>query len=114
MADAALQLRPRHLRELRRLLAAYLTNEEVWAYDRRMQGTALPPNDLALVVRHPGDLQAQQGPAFRALKEALHESSLPLRVELLDWATLPPSFHRHILESHTVLHTPEHLESARS
>ncbi len=105
MAD--LTLAPRHLEELRRLIAAHLPEEEVWAYGSRVTGTAHDTSDLDLVVRHPADLKAGQSSAFWELKDALSESNLPLLVELFDWARLPPAFWDNIAEQHVVLYSPE-------
>jgi len=107
MAELTLPLQARHLEPLRRLIAAHLPDEEVWAYGSRVAGTAHDTSDLDLVVRHPADLQAKQGSAFWDLKEAISESNLPLLIELFDWARLPPAFRDNITEQHVVLYSPE-------
>jgi len=115
MADPTLTLAPHHLAELRRLIAAHLPDEEVWAYGSRVNGTAHDTSDLDLVVRHPADLTARQGSDFWKLKDALSESNLPLLVEVFDWATLPPAFWDNIREQHIVLYSPElHSQFAES
>jgi predicted nucleotidyltransferase len=108
MADPVLPLQPRHLEELRRLIATYLPQEEVWAYGSRVAGTAHDTSDLDLVVRHPADLKVQQTSAFWELKEAISESNLPFLVELFDWARLPSTFGENIARQHVVLYLPEH------
>jgi uncharacterized protein len=40
---------------------------------------------------------------FLDLKEKIQESNIPIVVELFDWARLPESFHKNILEQHEVL-----------
>ena len=105
MAD--LTLAPRHLEELRRLIATHLPQEEVWAYGSRVNGTAHDTSDLDLVVRHPADLKAGQGSAFWELKAELSESNLPFLVEVFDWAKLPPAFWDNIAEQHVVIYSPE-------
>ena len=107
MAEPALSLAPRHLEQLRCLIAAHLPHEEVWAYGSRVAGTAHDTSDLDLVVRHPADLQVKQDSAFWDLKEAISESNLPLLIELFDWARLPPAFWDNITEQHVVLYSPE-------
>jgi hypothetical protein len=37
------------------------------------------------------------------LREALDESSLPFRVDVLDWGTLPESFRENIKQNYVVL-----------
>ncbi len=115
MADPTLTLAPHHLAELRRLIAAHLPDEEVWAYGSRVNGTAHDTSDLDLVVRHPADLKARQSSAFWELKEVLSESNLPLLVDFFDWATLPPAFWDNISYQHVVLYSPElHAQFAES
>lgn len=107
MAELTLPLQARHLEQLRRLIAAHLPDEEVWAYGSRVAGTAHETSDLDLVVRHPADLKAKQGSAFWDLKEAISESNLPLLIELFDWARLPPAFWDNIAGQYVVLYSPE-------
>lgn len=115
MAEPALSLQPRHLEELRRLIAVHLPQEEVWAYGSRVSGTAHDTSDLDLVVRHPADLKAKQTSAFWDLKEAISESNLPLLIELFDWARLPPAFWNNITEQYVVLYSPAlHSQFAES
>jgi predicted nucleotidyltransferase len=115
MADPVLLLPPRHLEALRRLIAAYLPHEEVWAYGSRVAGTAPQLSDLDLVVRHPADLKTPQTSAFWELKEAIGESNVPFLVELFDWARLPATFWENIDRQHVVLYSPElHARLAES
>jgi len=37
------------------------------------------------------------------LKEAFIESNLPIRVDIMDWARIPVSFHREIERAHVVV-----------
>jgi predicted nucleotidyltransferase len=106
MADPVLLLQPRHLEELRHLIATFLPQEEVWVYGSRLAGTAHETSDLDLVVRHPGDLKAKQSSAFWELKEAISESDLPFLVKLFDWAILPAAFWENIVREHVVLYSP--------
>ena len=115
MAEPALSLAPRHLEQLRCLIAAHLPHEEIWAYGSRVVGTGHDTSDLDLVVRHPANLKTPQASAFWELKEAISESNLPLLIELFDWARLPPAFHENIASQHVVLYSPElHAQVAES
>jgi predicted nucleotidyltransferase len=108
MANLTLDLSPRHIGELRRLIAAYLPNAEVWAYGSRVNGTGHDTSDLDLAVRNPQDLKTRQpAPAFWELKDALSESNLPFLIDLFDWATLPPAFHTEIERQHVILYAPD-------
>lgn len=56
-------------------------------------------SDLDLVLRNPQKLLEKTG-ALYDLKEALIESNLPIRVDVMDWARIPASFHREIEQAH--------------
>lgn len=86
-----LDLRPTHLGLLRSLLARELPHAEIWAFGSRVHGNGHEASDLDLVVRNPAALLTPT-PGVAALREALVESNLPIRVDLLDWAELKPHF----------------------
>jgi len=67
------------------LLERHLPGTMVWAFGSRVQGNAVPWSDLDLVVFS----ATEQKPQVSALKEAIEESSLPFRVDLLEWNSLP-------------------------
>jgi uncharacterized protein len=100
--EEALQLSPQDLSELRRLLRLHLPAAEVWAYGSRVRGQAHAGSDLDLVVRQPEQLHLPL-PGVSALREAVAQSSLPILVEVHDWAALPPEFRREIDRHHQVL-----------
>lgn len=77
---------------LRNLLVRCLPGREVWAFGSRVKGTSRPASDLDLAILIPpgGDVR------LAALREALEESDLPFRVDLLEWESLPESFRREI------------------
>lgn len=84
---------------------------EVWAYGSRVTGGAHEGSDLDLVVRTP-DLTKLPIEIFIRLKTSIQESNIPILVELFDWARIPTSFHRNILEHYEVLFS--NLEHAQS
>lgn len=92
---ARLQLDARHLHLLRALLAEYVPGAQVWAYGSRVTGQAHEGSDLDIVLRNPANLAAET-PGSADLLEALHDSDLPMLVDLHDWAHLPETFHRNI------------------
>ena len=75
---------------------------EVWAYGSRVDGTAHAGSDLDLVVRSI-DLQPLPSHTFMELKDKIQDSTIPILVELHDWARLPESFHKNILKQYEVL-----------
>lgn len=97
-----LNLRPAHLALLRALLARYLPQAEVWAFGSRVHSDGHDASDLDLVVRRP-DALLQPTLGITALREALGESNLPIRADLLDWAEVKPSFWREIERAYVVV-----------
>jgi predicted nucleotidyltransferase len=81
------------------LLLQYLPHTAVWAHGSRITGNARPWSDLDLVVF----INERQKSDLSRLKEALEESNLTFRVELLEWDCLPDNFKTNITNSHTVI-----------
>ena len=97
-----LDLRPQHLALLRQLLQQHLPQAEVWAYGSRVNGDGHEASDLDLVVRQPADLK-QETNQLEDLRDALVESNLPIRVDVVDWARIPATFHREIERAYMVV-----------
>ena len=87
----------RHLRLLRELLSAYLTNKTVWAYGSRVKWKASPVSDLDLVVWGATGLEVANA------KDAFVESDLPFTVQLLVWEDIPEDFKENIRKKYVVL-----------
>ena len=94
-----IDLAPRYLEEVRKLLAEHLPDAEVWVFGSRVSATAAEGSDLDLVVRSFDDSVTP----LAGLREAFRESSLPFVVELLDWATIPEHFRKEILKNYQVI-----------
>jgi uncharacterized protein len=77
---------------------------EVWAYGSRVNGTAHSGSDLDLVVRSQ-NLSKLPIDAYVYLCEKIRNSNIPILVELRDWAMLPDSFHKNILQQYEVLYS---------
>ena len=93
---------PRRYRErLQELLKDHVPDAEVWAYGSRVNGESHEASDLDLVIRGPA--LEPLGAEFLNLVEALENSSIPILVEVLDWARLPESFHREIQRDYVVV-----------
>ncbi len=97
-----LDLPPRWSSTVQELLATHVPEAEVWAYGSRVSGGSHPGSDLDLVLRHPSGLRIPLR-QYWDLAEALDECSLPILVQVHDWAGLPESFHREIERAHVVL-----------
>ena len=102
LALERLDMRPQHLALLRELLQQHLPQVEIWAYGSRVNGDGHEASDLDLVVRQPADLK-QETPQLWETKEALMESNLPIRVDIVDWARIPASFHSEIEQAYVVV-----------
>ena len=97
-----LQLAPSHLEVLKGLLEQHVPHAEVWAYGSRVKGGSHEGSDLDLVLRNPRD-PTQNVAGYATLKDALQVSSLPMLVEVHQWAQLPESFRPGIEAAHVVV-----------
>lgn len=77
-------------------------NFEIWAYGSRVNGNAHEGSDLDLVVRNT-NLQPFPNESLLNLKEKIQDSTIPILVELRDWAKLPESFQKNINQNHEIL-----------
>ncbi len=98
----ALDLPLRYRKMVQIMLRRHLPHAEVWAYGSRVNGDCHEASDLDLVVRNPVALD-ETLPDLSDLKEALVESNLPIRVDLVDWARIPEAFRREIERAYVVL-----------
>ncbi|EGM78359.1 DNA polymerase sigma [Rheinheimera sp. A13L] len=97
-----LQLEPRHLTLLLQILEQYVPQAEVWAYGSRVTGKAHQGSDLDIVLRNVENLNVAQSD-WSELQEALQQSTLPILVDVHDWALLPNSFYPNIEHDYVVL-----------
>ena len=81
------------------LLQRHLPNKTAWVYGSRAKWTSSPQSDLDLVVF----ATPEQNGRVSYLREALEESSLPFRVDLFVWDTVPEQFRKHIKRDHVVM-----------
>ncbi len=98
----SLDLPQKYLQQVQALLREHVPDVEVWAYGSRVTGGSHAASDLDVVLRNPADLGAENR-RVAELKEALIESNLPIRVDVMDWARIPESFHREIERAHIIL-----------
>lgn len=82
------------LQLLQSILKRFVPNFKVWAFGSRVTGTHKPFSDLdlALVGEEPLSLETRA-----ALGEALSESALPYKIDIVDWASCSEAF-QHIIE----------------
>src|SRR5665213_2231199 len=82
------------------ILNRYAPGAEIWAFGSRVNGKARPFSDLDVVLIQEKPLDAQ---IKAELQYALSESSLPIKVDLIEWASTSPSFRETILQNHVLL-----------
>ena len=90
------------------LLERYLPNSEAWVYGSRVKWTSRPQSDLDLVVF----AKPEQERRVSDLRDAFEESSLPFRVDLFVWDSVPEQFHKQIEADHVVLAEREERDVA--
>ena len=95
-----IDVKPEHLAEVQWVLEEYAQGCEVRAFGSQVTGDAKPWSDLDLAV------VGAQPLGFRSLCrliEAFQESTLPYRVDVLDWHDLSPSFQAIINRKYAVV-----------
>ena len=95
----SMDVEPKHLKVLLGLLQNHLPGVAVWAFGSRVKWTSRPDSDLDLVVF----AKPEQSHQVHALKEALEESSLPFRVDVLIWDAVSEAFHDNIRREYVEL-----------
>ncbi len=96
-AAAGLVLDDHCLPVVRKTLKGHLPRNTVWAFGSRAGGTPKPHSDLDLVnIEPPAVTQA----TLSLLKLAFEESDLPIRVDIVLFSELDPSFRELIKQAH--------------
>ena len=95
-------LREKDKQTLLQIFSGLQLPAQVWAYGSRVNGIAHEGSDLDLVIRGE-DLKPLPAAVFNNLNNKIKESNIPILVELRDWALLPESFHKNILQQYEVL-----------
>ena len=96
-------LAPEHLRLVQSILKQHLPHQRVLVFGSRAIGYHKPHSDLDLCVMSDEPMSLL---LMTTLKEAFSESNLPVRVDLVDWATLTSAFKNIIKETALPIYTP--------
>ena len=96
-------LRPDHWAIVRVALQRHVPDREVLVFGSRATWTAREYSDLDLAVMGEEPLSLH---AAAALDEALGDSDLPFRVDVVDWARIDDRFRRIIQRHGVVVQTP--------
>ena len=94
-----IDLNPRYWEIVRDILARHVPQYEVWAFGSRAKRTAKEYSDLdlAIITDQPMGLSLSA-----AISDDFVESDLPIKVDVIDWATTNETFRR-IIESDKVV-----------
>lgn len=96
-----IHMEPRHLEIVRRILETLAPEYEVRAFGSRVSGRNLKPfSDLDLVIMTDSPLPPGR---MTALVDAFSESNLPIKVDVVDWATTSEEFRRIIEREYAVV-----------
>lgn len=94
----------RHLQCLLDEIERYIPDATVWAFGSRIKGSCRPASDLDLAVHCDKETARHDLPR---LNEALIESDLPFKVQMLDYNRLPEYMQAVIKEKYVVLYRPQ-------
>ncbi|MCE2869979.1 MAG: nucleotidyltransferase domain-containing protein [Oxalobacteraceae bacterium] len=97
MAEQPLiDISPENWRIVNDILQRYVPDREVWAFGSRAKWTAKEFSDLdiAIIVDEPLSIGL-----MAEMREAFQESSLPFKIDIVDWASITPAFRQVIQAS---------------
>lgn len=94
-----IDLNPHDWEEVKHILATYVPGYEVWAFGSRVTWTAKAYSDLDLAVITQEPLTLSE---MARLKEAFDDSTISIKVDVVDWASTSESF-RKVIESKRTL-----------
>ena len=97
---AMIDLNPNHLATVKAILKEHVPECEIRAFGSRAVWTAKDYSDLDLAVVGTGPLGWR---TLGRLKEAFEESTLPMRVDVLDWHAISERFQRVIQRNYVVV-----------
>ncbi|MEQ1533567.1 MAG: nucleotidyltransferase domain-containing protein [Sideroxydans sp.] len=102
-----IDLNPRDWEIVRAILARHVPQYEVWAFGSRTKGTAKEYSDLdlAIITDQPISLALSA-----AIADDFAESDLPIKVDVVDWATTSETFRR-IIEKEKLVIQPTVADS---
>ena len=101
-----IDMTPAQLEEVKRILREHVPDCEVRAFGSRVTGQVKPWSDLDLAVVGPAPMAWRR---LGLLTEAFQESTLPFRVDVLDWHDTSPGFQAIIEQQYAVIQAGEHI-----
>jgi predicted nucleotidyltransferase len=95
-----MSVQEKHLDMLKNILNLYVSSCEIRAFGSRVKGTNRKYSDLDLAVVGNGKLDER---LFWKLKNALMESRLPFRVDILDYNAVSENFRKVIDSNYEII-----------
>ena len=95
-----LDIQKEHLKIVKNILKQHVPHCEVWAFGSRVKGLAKKTSDLDLCILNSEPLSLE---ILSAIRDAFSLSFIPYKVDVLDWASIQPSFQENIAKEHIVL-----------
>jgi len=99
-----IDLNPHDWNEVQRILKNCVPEFEVWAFGSRVKGTAKTYSDLDLAVMSNQPLPLA---TMAELRQALDDSDLTIKVDVVDWAQTSANFRKIIEEKKLVVQMGE-------
>ena len=97
-----IDIAPRDWADVVRILHEQVPTIEVWAFGSRAKHTAKPYSDLDLALITPQPLSLEQ---LAAITDAFATSDLPIRVDVVDWASTSEAFRKLIAQDSVMVQT---------
>jgi len=98
-SKASLHIREIDLIRIREIFQKLLPTATVYAYGSRVNGDAHDGSDLDLAIKSKNGEEISND-VLSKIRETFQESNIPILVDLHDFARLPLSFQKEILEKH--------------
>jgi predicted nucleotidyltransferase len=95
-----IDLSTENLSLLKQLITEHIPVCEIRVFGSRIHGTAKPYSDIDIAIKCTEPIDRR---TLSRLKEALQESTLPIRVDVLDWDGISEEFRGVIEEGYEVL-----------
>ncbi len=94
----------RHLRYLLEQIELYIPKATVWAFGSRIKWSHRPESDLDLAILCDKETTRK---ALSRLNDALEESDMPFKMQILDFNRLPENMQENIKKNYLVLYQPQ-------
>jgi len=96
-----IDIRPSDLEIIQAILRRHVSDCEVWAFGSRVHWTAQDHSDLDLAIRSVSPIPTS---ILSALRDDFSESNLPMKVDVLDMASVDEKFRKLIEEEYAVIY----------